>query len=132
MLAHMRDKKIVYHDSMVPDQETSMEHMTSFHRLISSLAVSTRLIFLFFTDRFLQMEAIDCGKVSLRELSGYAQWSMEIASPWNQQSNSFDCGVFCAVGCECVALGMPMMMQQDRAELFRRKMAADIRNQSLN
>jgi Ulp1 family protease len=34
MVAHMRDKKIVYHDSMVPDQETSTEHMTSFHRLI--------------------------------------------------------------------------------------------------
>ena len=41
------------------------------------------------------MEAIDCGKVSLKELSGYAQWSMEIATPWNQQANSFDCGVFC-------------------------------------
>ena len=78
------------------------------------------------------MEAIDCGKVSLKELSGYAQWSMEIATPWNQQANSFDCGVFCAVGCECVALGIPMMMQQDRAEFFRRKMAADIRSQSLN
>jgi Ulp1 family protease len=77
------------------------------------------------------MEAIECGKVSLKELSGYAQCSMEIASPWNQQSNSFDCGVFCAVGCECVALGIPMMMQQDRAEFFRRKMAADIINQSL-
>jgi len=35
MVAHMRDKKIVYYDSIVPDQETSMEHMTLFHRLIS-------------------------------------------------------------------------------------------------
>jgi hypothetical protein len=45
MVAHMRDKKIVYHDSMVPDQEVSMEHMALFHRLVSSLAVGTQLIF---------------------------------------------------------------------------------------
>ena len=116
----MRDKKIIYHDSMLPDQETSMEHMASLHRLVSSLAVGTPLIIWYFIDRFLQMKAIECGKVSLKELLGYAQSSMEIASPWNQQSDSCDCGVFCAVGCECVALGIPMMMQQDRAEFYER------------
>jgi len=45
MVAHMRDKKIGYHDSMLSDQETSMDHMASFHRKVSSLAVITPLIF---------------------------------------------------------------------------------------
>ena len=80
---------------------------------------------------YLQMEAIEHGKMSLKEISGEADWSMEFASNWPQQNNSFDCGVFAAIGCECVALGMDMMMNSERACFFRRKIGVDILNGEL-
>ncbi len=72
------------------------------------------------------MEAIEKAKGSLEELSGVHQWPMIVAPEWPTQDNGDDCGVFTAVGCECIALGIPMMMNNERALFFREKMGVDI------
>jgi Ulp1 family protease len=77
------------------------------------------------------MEAIDSTKLSLEEVSGKANWSMEVASGWPQQDNGSDCGLFAIVGCECAAFELPMRMSSERALFFRRKVGADIMNQKL-
>ena len=88
--------------------------MSSFHSLIST------------NFSYLQMEAIEQSKQSLDEISNVSRWPMEMAEEWPQQDNGDDCGVFLAVGCECIALGVPMMMNKGESCFFRRKMGVDI------
>jgi len=80
---------------------------------------------------FLRTEAINCVKKSLEEISGTSDWKMTIDGHWPKQNNGSDCGVFTAVGCECVAFDVPMRMNSDRSVFFRRKIAVDIMNQML-
>ena len=49
------------------------------------------------------MEATEKAKGSLEELSGIQQWPIILAPEWPTQDNGDDCGVFSAVGCECIA-----------------------------
>jgi len=82
-------------------------------------------------NSFLRTEAINCTKKSLEEISGTSDWQMMIDEHWPKQNNGSDCGVFTAVGCECVAFDVPMRMNSDRSVFFRRKIAVDIMNQML-
>ena len=78
------------------------------------------------------MEAIEHAKFSLEEISGSDRWEMEVASQWPQQDNDNDCGVFVAIGCECAALGIEMMMRADQSTFFRRKIGIDLITGRLN
>jgi Ulp1 family protease len=78
------------------------------------------------------MDAIEQAKLSLAEISGHAVWSMEICGDWEQQLNNSDCGVFVCVGCECLALGLPMMMISERGICFRDKIGVDLINGHLS
>jgi Ulp1 family protease len=57
---------------------------------------------------------------------------MEICGDWEQQLNNSDCGVFVCVGCECLALGLPMMMNSERGIFFREKIGVDLINGHLS
>lgn len=74
------------------------------------------------------MEAIEHAKFSLEEISGSGRWQIEVALEWPQQDNDNDCGVFVAIGCECAALGIDMMMRADRSTFSRRKIGIDLIN----
>jgi len=105
-------------------QRRSCRYFTS-----KCLVVYTSRFFYFFCCcRYLQAEAIEQAKMSLTQISEMSHWPMEISQEWPCQTNGSDCGLFAAIGCECLCLGLPMIMNADRANFFREKMAVDIIN----
>jgi len=105
MVAHMRECKIVLHDSFQSREYGN--HMLNFLE-------------------YLKKEAIDKTGLSLIELSGIDNWTMVYADDVHQ-INSSACGLYTCIGIECVSLNMPLIMSNDeQEEFFRRKIGIDI------
>ena len=77
------------------------------------------------------MESIKVTYLSLEELSGVKEWALEVNREWPQQGNGSDCGLFTAIGCECLALDMEMILNKEDAMLFQQKMGNAIIKEKL-
>jgi len=108
LVCHMRLKKLVLCDS----DRNSMEKTRSDDIFQTVL-------------EYLRREAIDKLGLTLAELSGDGEWSLDICGDFPQQDDSSSCGVFVIIGIECAALGIEPMVNIGNVDFFRKRIAND-------